>query len=121
MAYREIILMVMKFLYHLFEYFDFYGYLAYVRSVLFWCFRCQLEHLHRYQNVVTYCKYCLMSCWIKFVISLNHCEKSFCIRSYFDLHFPVFGLNKQRNSVSLCIQSKCGKKRTRVTPNTNTF
>ena len=118
MAYREIILMVMKFLYHLFEYFDFYGYLAYVRSVLFWCFRCQLEHLHRYQ---TYCKYCLMSCWIKFVISLNHCEKSFRIRSYFDLHFPVFGLNKQRNSVSLCIQSKCGKKRTRVTPNTNTF
>ena len=111
----------MKFLYYLFEYFDFYGYLAYVRSVLFWCFRCQLEHLHRYQNVVTCCKYCWISCWIKFVISLIHCVKSFRIRSYFGPHFPVFRLNKEIYSVSLRIQSECGKMRTRVTPNRDTF
>ena len=35
--------------------------------------------------------------------------------------FSTFGLNAQRYSVSLRIQSECGKIRTRVTPNTDTF
>ena len=43
------------------------------------------------------------------------------IRSYSGPHFPVFGLNTERYSVSFRIQSKCGKMPTRVTPNTDTF
>ena len=35
--------------------------------------------------------------------------------------FPAFGLNTERYSVSLCIQSKCGKTWTRITPNTDNF
>ena len=36
-------------------------------------------------------------------------------------HFPTFGLNTGSYSVSLRIQSECGKIRTRITPNTDTF
>ena len=42
-----------------------------------------------------------------------YCVKSVRIRSYSGPHFPVFGLNN--------IQSKCGKIRTRITPNTVNF
>ena len=47
--------------------------------------------------------------------------KSVCIWSYSGPHFPEFGLNTERYGVSLCIQSECGKMRTRITPNTDTF
>ena len=50
-----------------------------------------------------------------------HCVKSVCIRIYSGRPFPAFGLNTERYSVSLFIQSECGKKRTRITPNTDTF
>ena len=50
-----------------------------------------------------------------------HCGKSVRIRSYSGLHFPTFGLTTERYSVSLHIQSKCGKMRTRITLNTDTF
>ena len=50
-----------------------------------------------------------------------HYVKSVRIRSYSGPHFPVFGLNTDRSGVSLRIQSKWGKIRTRVTPNTDTF
>ena len=36
-------------------------------------------------------------------------------------YFPVLGLNTERYGVFLCIQSECGKIRTRKTPNKNTF
>ena len=36
-------------------------------------------------------------------------------------HFPTFGLNTGRYSLSFRIQSKCGEMRTRITPNTDTF
>ena len=49
-----------------------------------------------------------------------HCVKSVRIRSYSGPHFPAFGLNTERYSVSLRIQSECGKMRTRITPNTDT-
>ena len=49
-----------------------------------------------------------------------HCVKSVRIRSYSGLYFPAFGLNTKRHSVSLRIQSECGKTRTRITPNTYT-
>ena len=47
--------------------------------------------------------------------------KSVRIRSYSGPYFPAFGLNTERYSVSLRIQSKCRKIQTRITPNTNTF
>ena len=47
--------------------------------------------------------------------------KSVRIRSYSVLYFPAFGLNMERYSVSLCIQSECGKIRTSITRNTDTF
>ena len=50
-----------------------------------------------------------------------HCVKSVRIQSYSGPYFPAFGLNTERYSVSLRIQSECGKIRTRITPNTETF
>ena len=51
----------------------------------------------------------------------THCVKSVCIRSYFGPYFPAFGLNTNRYSLSLRIQSEWGKIRTWIHPNTNTF
>ena len=53
--------------------------------------------------------------------SVPHCVKSVRTRSYSGPCFPAFGLNRERYSVSIRIQSECGKIRTRVTPNTDTF
>ena len=55
------------------------------------------------------------------IITQIHWVKSVRIRSFSDPHFPAFGLNTERYGVSICIQSKRGKIRTRKTPNTNTF
>ena len=49
------------------------------------------------------------------------CVNIFRIWSYSGLHFPAFGLDTKRYPVSLRIQSDCGKMRTRITPNTDTF
>ena len=43
------------------------------------------------------------------------------MRNYSGPYFPTFGLNTERNRVSLRIQSESGKIRTRITQNTNTF
>ena len=45
-----------------------------------------------------------------------HCVKKVRIRSSSGPYFPAFGLNTKRHFVFLCIQSKCGKIRTRITP-----
>ena len=50
-----------------------------------------------------------------------HCVKCGRIRSYSGPHFPSFGLNTERHGVSLRIQSECGKMRSRITSNTDTF
>ena len=47
--------------------------------------------------------------------------KSVRIQSYSGPYFPTFGLDMKRYFVFLCIQSECGKIRTRITPNTDTF
>ena len=47
---------------------------------------------------------------------ISHCLKSVRIRSFSGPYFPAFGLNMERYSVSLRIQSACGKIRTRKTP-----
>ena len=49
------------------------------------------------------------------------CVKNARIRSYSGPHFPVFGLNTEKYSVSLHIQSESRKMRTRITPNTSSF
>ena len=55
-------------------------------------------------------------------LCLLHCVKSVRIRSFSGSHYyPAFGLNTERYGVSLRIQSECGKMRTRITPNTDTF
>ena len=52
---------------------------------------------------------------------ITHCVKSSRIRSYSGPHFPALGLNTDRYSVSLRIQSQCGEIRTRITPTMDTF
>ena len=47
--------------------------------------------------------------------------KSVRIRSFSGPYFPAFGLNKEKYSVSLPIQSKCAEIRTRKTPNSEHF
>ena len=47
--------------------------------------------------------------------------ESICIWSFSGLHIPSFGLNTEIYIVSLRIQSKCGKIRTRKTFNTSTL
>ena len=50
-----------------------------------------------------------------------HCKKSVRIRSYSGPYFSAFGLNTEIYSISLRIQSECGRMRTRITPDTDTF
>ena len=52
-----------------------------------------------------------------------HCVKSVHVRSFSGSTFPAFGLNTERYSVSLRIQSECEKIRilTLTIPNTDTF
>ena len=51
----------------------------------------------------------------------EHCVKNVRIQNFSGLHFPTFVLKTERYGVSLRIQSKCRKIRTRETPNTDTF
>ena len=53
--------------------------------------------------------------------SALHCVKSVHIRSYSGPYFPAFEMNTERYGVSLCIQPKHRKIRTRITPSTDTF
>ena len=53
-------------------------------------------------------------------IKIIHYVKSVRIKSYSGPHFPEFGQNMGRPSVSLRIQSKCRKIRTRKTPSMGT-
>ena len=50
-------------------------------------------------------------------LNLNH----YCAKSFSGPYFPAFGPKMERYGVSLCIQPKCGKIRTRKSPNTDTF
>ena len=50
-----------------------------------------------------------------------YCVKNVRIWRYSGPYFPAFGLNTERYEVSLRNQSQCGKIRTRITPNTETF
>ena len=78
------------------------------------------------QQIITI-KYIRQSQYIKIShqffqeIHIKHCVKSVCIWSFSGPYFPAFGLNRERCSVSLRIDSKCGKLQTRITPNTDSF
>ena len=69
----------------------------------------------------------MLIAWVSFnIISKNwwrflHCVKSVRIRSFSGPYFPAFGLNTEKYSVYLPIQSECGKIQTKKTPNTDTF
>ena len=54
-------------------------------------------------------------------LSNLHCVKNVRIWSYSGLYSPALELNTVIYSVSLHIQSECGKMRTRITPNMDTF
>ena len=58
---------------------------------------------------------------LRFSCSDIYSMKSVHIRSYSGPHFPAFELNTERYFVSLRIESKSGKMRTRITPNTDNF
>ena len=49
------------------------------------------------------------------------CVKSVPIQNYSGPYFTTFGLNTERYGVSLRIQPECEKRRTRITPNKDTF
>ena len=51
----------------------------------------------------------------------ENCVKSVRIWSFSGPYFPAFGLNMERYSVSVRIQSECGKIQARKTPNTDSF
>ena len=59
--------------------------------------------------------------WCYELTRIPHCKKSLRIWSYSGPYSPAFWLTTERYSVSLCIQSECGKIRTTITPNTETF
>ena len=58
---------------------------------------------------------------VYFALNTNSLPKKGPPRSNSGPHFPAFGLNTTRYGVSIRIQSKCGKMRTKVTPNMETF
>ena len=58
---------------------------------------------------------------ISVLLSISPCVNRVLIWSYSGPYFPAFGMNTERYSESLRIHSKCGKIRTRITPNTDTF
>ena len=60
------------------------------------------------------------SCRDYHLLTASQCVKSVCIQSFSGLYFPAFGLNTERYSVSLGIQSECGKIGTKKTPYMNT-
>ena len=49
------------------------------------------------------------------------CVKILRIQSYSGLHFAAFRLNTERYKVPLRSQLECGRMRTRIIPNTDTF
>ena len=55
----------------------------------------------------------------RFYHYLIHCVGSVRIWSFSGPYFPAFGLNTERYSVSLRIQSECGKIKTKKYPNTD--
>ena len=84
----------------------------------------------RYLSLLPFSRYCcsqVVRYWwrVRLIVWVfprdKHCVKGVRIWSYSGPHFSAFGVNTERYSVSLLIQSKCGKMRIRITPNMDTF
>ena len=77
------------------------------------------------QCLIWYSFWCLsknISLLIYFIhFNGKDCVKDVRIRSFSCPYFPALGLNLDRYSLSLCIQSGCAKTRTRKTPSSDTF
>ena len=56
---------------------------------------------------------------VQWLTAFSNCMKSVRIQSLSGSYFSAFGLNTERYGVSVCIQSKCGNKRSRKTPSTD--
>ena len=90
------------------------------------CSETNLHSLHKNEEILNgklhfLCSPSYLFEWMAILTWDYHCEKSVFIQSYSDPYFPAFGLNTERYEVSPRIQSECGKIRTRITPNTDTF
>ena len=92
----------------------------------FICHHCKFFLELRYRSFISqpfHKRFSILTTCTKTRLSLNtcpnHCEKSVRIQSYSRPYFPVFGLNTERYGIF--IQSECGKMRSRITPNTDTF
>ena len=91
-------------------------------------FFCHILLIHRkmapFLNFSKFCQKWILSCQY-FVICVKENKarrvKSVHIRSISDPHFPTFGLNTEKYSVSFRNQSECGKIRTRKTTNMDIF
>ena len=95
---------------------------------IFWPNRLQIDLRKRKPNLPLLCCFGFYTCWQLYYNQkwkwgqkivekvLLHCVKSVLIQSYSGPHFPAFGLNTERYSVSLRIQSECGEIRTRKNP-----
>ena len=59
--------------------------------------------------------------FFKHILITHRRTQSVRIRSYSGPDFPATGVNTERYKVSLGIMSKCGKMRTRISPNTGTY
>ena len=66
-----------------------------------------------------------MTPWQQELCSSNLSNSCHCVTNlhseFFGRYFPAFGLNTERYSASIRIQSEYGKIRTRKTPDTDTF
>ena len=90
-----------------------------------------LVHIFRYSNWIREIRtikishsstfYAVWKDWCNMYMFLRYRMKNVLIWSFCSLYFPAFGLNTERYGVSVHIQSKCGKMRTKKTPNTDTF
>ena len=90
---------------------------AYKERIFNMSFQSVHNYTHFFPQSFYICSKVFVLC-LKFTLN---CVKRVHIRSFSDTYFPAFGLNTDRYSVSLYIQSKCRKIRTRITPSTNTF
>ena len=75
----------------------------------------------REQLPLTLSKTCQTLVHVRPILHWHNCMESVHIRSFSGQYFPAFRLNTERYSVSLHIQSRCNKIRTRKTPNTDVF
>ena len=79
----------------------------------FWCTNYPNVPVHTFQKRFGF----IWGCFFP----VSHCVKKCLYSEFSGSYFPAFGLKTERYSVSLCIQSECGKILTRITPNTDTF